>query len=129
MPKHRRLTTTQQLALWASRSWQYMVAEVIISLIVRRSPVCGLLARTGHGHERMDTMAYTALETMRQSLKARFGEDLGPMQPPASEGEKTSDLKSAALRFLRERCEGLRHDGEIARREAETGVLVKAWQE
>ena len=68
-------------------------------------------------------MAYTALETMRQSLKARFGEDLGPMQPPASEGEKTSDLKSAALRFLRERCEGLRHDGEIARRETETGVF------
>ncbi len=67
-------------------------------------------------------MAYTAFENMRQSITGRFGKDLGPMQPPVNEGEKESDLKSAALRFLRDRCEGLRHDGGIERREKETGV-------
>ena len=69
-------------------------------------------------------MAYTAFETMRQINLKRFGEDLGPMQPPVNEGEKANDLKSAALRFLRERCEGLRHDAAIALREAETGVYA-----
>ena len=67
-------------------------------------------------------MAYTAFEDMRQSIIDRFRKDLGPMQPPVNEGEKASDLKSAALRFLRDRCEGLRHDGAIARREKQTGV-------
>ncbi len=68
-------------------------------------------------------MAYTAFETMRKRTKDRFGKDLGPMQPPVNEGEKSSDLKSSALHFLRDRCEGLRHDGAIERREAQTGVF------
>lgn len=68
-------------------------------------------------------MAYTAFEAMRQSFAERFGKDLGPMQPPFNEGEKSSDLKSAALRCLRDRCEGLRHDGDVERREKETGVF------
>ncbi len=67
-------------------------------------------------------MAYTAFEDMRQSIIDRFGRDLGPAQPPVNEGEKATDLKSAALRFLRDRCEGLRHDGDAGRREKETGV-------
>ena len=63
-------------------------------------------------------MAYTAFETMRQINEHRYGADLGPMQPPVNRGEKENDLKSAALRFLRDRCEGLRHDADIEAQEA-----------
>ena len=66
-------------------------------------------------------MAYTALETMREINLARFGKDLGPEQPPFNVGERENDLKSAALRFLRVRCEGLRHDPAIEKLERETG--------
>ena len=71
-------------------------------------------------------MAYTSFETMRQINKQRYGADLGPMQPPVNRGEKENDLKSAALRFLRERCEGLRHDADIEGREKANGVYVGA---
>ena len=63
-------------------------------------------------------MAYTAFETMRQINNQRYGADLGPMQPPVNRGEKENDLKSTALRFIRDRCEGLRHDAEIEAQEA-----------
>ena len=44
------------------------------------------------------------------------------MQPPVCEGSETGmDLKSAALRFLRERCEGLCFSSEIEAAEEETG--------
>ena len=67
-------------------------------------------------------MAYTALEKMRETNRDRFGKDIGPMQPPVSEGSETgTDLKSAALRFLRERCEGLRFSSEIETEEVKTG--------
>ena len=70
-------------------------------------------------------MAYTALGMMRESNKRRWGKDLGPMQPPLYTNRKNrNDLKSAALRFLHERCEGLRFDPEKARQEAETGVYL-----
>ena len=66
-------------------------------------------------------MAYTALEKMREKNRERFGKDVGPMQPPICEGSETGmDLKSAALRFLRERCEGLRFSPEIETEEAES---------
>ena len=67
-------------------------------------------------------MAYTAFRAMRRANKARFGMDLGPMQPPVNRGKRRNDLKSAALRFLRNRCEGLRHDERIAREEKRDGV-------
>ena len=70
----------------------------------------------------MGTMAYTAFETMRKINQERFKADVGPMQPPVNEGEKANDLKSAALRFLRDRCEELRHDDAVAAREALTKV-------
>ena len=66
-------------------------------------------------------MAYTAFDNMRQSIANRFGQDYGPTQPPINEGEKTGDLKSAALRFLRDRCEDLRHDNAVEQREKQTG--------
>ena len=68
-------------------------------------------------------MAYTAIENMRQKNLARFGADLGPMQPPLYSGAADrNDLKSAALRFLRDRCEGLLFDEEIEAEEARTGT-------
>ena len=68
-------------------------------------------------------MAYTAIESMRQANRARFGADLGPWQPPLFEGARDrNDLKSASLRFLRERCEGLLFDPEITAQERSSGV-------
>ena len=70
-------------------------------------------------------MAYTALEKMREVNRKRFGKDLGPLQPPVCEGSETGmDLKSAALRFLRERCEGLRFSSEKEAAETETGKYL-----
>ena len=67
-------------------------------------------------------MAYTALEQMRKTNKERCGADVGPFEPALyGAGRSGSDLKSAALRFLHERCEGLRFSAEKTREEAETG--------
>ncbi len=67
-------------------------------------------------------MAYTALEKMRQENFERFGKDVGPRQPYlVNEGGTGNDLKSAALRFLHERCEGLRFSAEKEQEEAKTG--------
>ena len=67
-------------------------------------------------------MAYTALEKMRRINEKRFGRDVGPMQPGLFDGaEDGFDLKSAALRFLHERCEDLRFDRLIEAEEARTG--------
>ncbi len=70
-------------------------------------------------------MAYTALETMRENNRARFGADLGPMQPPLYVNpRRKNDLKSAALRFLHHSCEGLRFDKETEAREQREGVYL-----
>ncbi len=67
-------------------------------------------------------MAYTALAQMRKSNRERFGQDVGPFEPALfGAGRMGSDLKSAALRFLHERCEGLRFSPDMAKREEETG--------
>ena len=55
-------------------------------------------------------MAYTALEKMRIYNRERFRKDLGPFQPALHAATGAQDLKSAALRFLHERCEGLLFD-------------------
>ena len=69
-------------------------------------------------------MAYTALEKMRKLNKERFGIDVGPMQPALFDsGRNSFDLKSAALRFLHERCENLRFDPEIEAEEEQTGTF------
>ena len=66
-------------------------------------------------------MAYTAIESMRKYNEARFGRNVGPEQPPLFPGAKDrNDLKSAALRFLRKRCEKLHFDPE-KENEFETG--------
>ena len=67
-------------------------------------------------------MAYSALETMRQCNRSIYGEDTGPLQPSLYQSGKGYDLKSAALRFLHERCEGLRFDEKIDQNEQNTGI-------
>ena len=63
-------------------------------------------------------MAYSAIEKMRKKNRQIYGRDVGPMQPALSAGAATgSDLKSAALRFLHERCEGLLFDRQIEEEE------------
>ena len=68
-------------------------------------------------------MAYTALEKMRKVNFARFGKDVGPAQPMLyGAGLERTDLKSAALRFLHERCEELRFNAEIESWEDRNGI-------
>ena len=68
-------------------------------------------------------MAYTAIESMRKTNEQRFGRDLGPMQPPLYGNPKQpNDLKSSALRFLHERCEGLLFDPAVEAEEKRTGI-------
>ena len=70
-------------------------------------------------------MAYTALEQMRRINKERYNVDVGPFEPAMfGAGRTGSDLKSAALRFLHERCEGLRFSPEMAKKEEETGQYL-----
>ena len=67
-------------------------------------------------------MAYTALEQMRKVNRQRFGTDVGPFEPALYGAERTgNDLRSAALRFLHERCEGLRFSPEKTEEEVRTG--------
>ena len=59
---------------------------------------------------------------MRKINRERFGVDLGPKQPKLYVNRQNrNDLKSAALRFLHGRCEGLRFDADRERQENETG--------
>ena len=68
-------------------------------------------------------MAYTAIESMRRKNEQRFGKDLGPMQPPLYVNPvQRNDLKSSALRFLHECCEGLLFEPAVEAEEKRTGV-------
>ncbi len=70
-------------------------------------------------------MAYTAIEDMRRKNKERFGFDTGPQQPPLDPDlAEKCDLKSAALRFLHERCEGLLFDPGKAAEEQQKGIFL-----
>ena len=70
-------------------------------------------------------MAYTAIENMRNKNEVRFGADVGPYQPPLYQNRAClQDLKSAALRFIHERCEGLLFDPEKEAEEQRTGVFL-----
>ncbi len=68
-------------------------------------------------------MSYTALQHMHDDMVRSFGRDLGPAQPQLYCNElHPNDLKSSALRFLHNRCEGLLFDSEIACEEIRTGT-------
>lgn len=69
-------------------------------------------------------MAYSAIEKMRKKNEQTYGRDVGPMQPQLSAGAAAGfDLKSAVLRFLHERCEGLLFDVKIEEEEKKTGLF------
>ena len=70
-------------------------------------------------------MGYTALKAMRARNKKLLGRDVGPMPPALAKGARSgNDLKSAALRFLHNRCEDLRFDAEMTKREEKTGQFL-----
>nr|MBQ6241832.1 hypothetical protein [Lachnospiraceae bacterium] len=57
--------------------------------------------------------------------KERFRTDVGPFEPALyGAGREGNDLKSAALRFLHERCEGLRFSSGKEILEEETGLYL-----
>ena len=69
-------------------------------------------------------MAYTALEKMRSKNLETYGKNVGPAQPMLyGSGLERADLKSAALRFLHERCEEQKFDAKIEAKEEATGML------
>ncbi len=67
-------------------------------------------------------MAFTAMENMRHINRSIYGGNTGPQQPSLFSAGRGYDLKSAALRFIHERCEGLRFDPDIDEREQNTGT-------
>lgn len=69
-------------------------------------------------------MSYTAFEKMRQINNTRFGKDVGPFQPEKHFSEKGFDIKSAALRFLHNRCEGLKFSDKKEAEEADSGKYL-----
>lgn len=59
-------------------------------------------------------MAYRALQAMQEknyrAYHEQYGEEIGPKQPTyEKKADADMDLKDAAIRFLHERCEGLRY--------------------
>ena len=70
-------------------------------------------------------MSYTAIEKMRRENRKQFGKDFGPMQPPLYVNRRNRcDLKSAALRFLHNRCEELCFDKEKEQQEADEKIYL-----
>ncbi len=70
-------------------------------------------------------MGYTALEKMRKAHLEQFGTDVGPFVPAQTRAVKNGfDLRSAALRFLHQRCEGLRFDAKKTAAEKKTGTYL-----
>ena len=72
-------------------------------------------------------MAYTALEQMRKMNKERYHVDVGPFEPALyGAGRTGSDLKSAALRFLHDRCEALRFSSEKTKEDYDKFIKYKS---
>lgn len=63
-------------------------------------------------------MAYTAFAKMRKKNRSDYGVDVGPMEPWLFKSKNINSLKCAALRFIHNRCEGLRFDPVIEAEEA-----------
>lgn len=66
-------------------------------------------------------MAYTAFEKMRKKNFMDYGVDIGPMEPVPYKSGKKNSLKRAALRFIHDRCEGLKFDPAKEASEDKTG--------
>ncbi|MCR4727753.1 MAG: hypothetical protein K5796_03780 [Lachnospiraceae bacterium] len=67
-------------------------------------------------------MAYTSFSGMSGYIKELTGLEGLPAQPDVSGYDEGNDLKSAALRFIHRRCEGLLFDEEETAEEERTGV-------
>ena len=65
-------------------------------------------------------MAYTAWAKMREVNRQRYGKDVGPFPPALLPEGGGMDLKSAALRFIHNRCEELKFDPDIEKEEEKT---------
>ena len=69
-------------------------------------------------------MSYTSFEMMRQKNLADYGIKNQPAEPYLSRAEGNgNDLKSAALRFIHNRCEELNFSRKIEAEENETGTV------
>lgn len=68
-------------------------------------------------------MAYTALQEMQKINRTRLGSSAGPMQPKFFNNGVGSDLKTAALRFIRKGCEQLRFGPESVADEVNRGTF------
>ena len=55
-------------------------------------------------------MAYTAFAKMRKKNFEDYVVDVGPMEPKLFKSKNKNSLKSAALRFIHNSCEGLKFD-------------------
>ncbi|MCR5328774.1 MAG: hypothetical protein K6E12_08000 [Saccharofermentans sp.] len=69
-------------------------------------------------------MAYTALAKMRNKNFDAYGVDVGPKEPDLFCKGKKNSLKRAALRFIHNRCEGLKFDQNKESEEEKTGVYL-----
>ena len=69
-------------------------------------------------------MAYTALAKMRKKNFDAYGVDIGPKEPGVFNKGKKNSLKRAALRFIHNRCEGLKFNRDIEAQEDKTGVYL-----
>ena len=71
-------------------------------------------------------MAYTAFEEMKKINDSRFKPGCGPFQPEFYNNGAGNDLKTAALRFIREACEELRFGPKSVEDEVSEGVFQGA---
>ena len=69
-------------------------------------------------------MAYTALAKMRKKNFDAYGVDIGPKEPGVFNKGKKNSLKRAALRFIHNRCEGLKFNRDMEAEEDKTGVYL-----
>ncbi len=69
-------------------------------------------------------MAYTALAKMRKKNFDAYGVDIGPKEPGVFNKGKKNSLKRAALRFIHNRCEGLKFSRDMEAEEDKTGVYL-----
>ena len=68
-------------------------------------------------------MSYTAIRAMQKNNAEKYGINFPKQPDPIHVTARQGDMEQKALFFLRDRCEGLRFDPEVAEREKTTGRL------
>ncbi|MBR4470220.1 MAG: hypothetical protein IKS54_02755 [Erysipelotrichaceae bacterium] len=69
-------------------------------------------------------MSYTAFAQERENNRNRFQKDVGPFEPLPHFKEEDNDLKSAALRFIHNRCEKLNFDPKKEKIEKKENIFL-----